>query len=480
MTDVDVAHIEQSIDQEAVPPGTRADRMPTAALIGLVAVGIVFRLLWSARNGASFDESFTAMIGRHSLSGVFDALRNGDSHPPLDYLMRAPLARMGAGDWGMRLPSLFFSAAALAIFAWWMRDRGVGGIVAVGLMAVSPFQIMYGGEARMYALLELLGVAAGMLAERWLRAPQRWHPAAVGGIVLLAVFDHVSGFLLAVGLLAVAGRRTGVVARRWRMAIGGALALWMVVWGTSFLAQASVTHASWIDKTSFRSIGDALTQLLTNQQGIVVLVVAAVSCGIVFVIADDRLLGRVLVCLGVLPTALAAMVGLFVPFFIVRTVTIAAWVPCLAVGALVERLWRHSRPFGVIAVLVTALAVIPATFVFLDRHWEYDASVDQLVAVSRPGDVVATIPDWYGPLVDWRVAVRVYGSARPVELADLPSAHAVSLGEQARSGRAWILSFAEDHRTYPGLPRCAPDWTDGVTTVSCVRVPVARRRGTGH
>jgi hypothetical protein len=455
----------------AAPLGARNGRASSVALFGLVVLGIAFRLLWSARNGASFDESFSAMIGRHSLGGIFDALRSGDSHPPLDYLLRAPLARAGAGDWIMRAPSLLFSAGALAMFAWWMRNRGVAGLVAVALMAVSPFQIMYGGEARMYALLELLGVAAAMLAEHWLRDPQRWHSTVAGALVLVAVFDHVSGWLLAAGLLAVAGWRTGASARRWRLAIVCALGIWIAVWGTSFLAQSRVTHASWIDRTSWGSIGDAVTQLLTNQQGVVVLVVAAVAGGVVVVMATDRVLGRVVLACGVLPVALAAAVGLFVPFFIARTVTIAAWVPCLAVGALVEWVWRRSFMFGVLAATIIACLVLPATLTFLDRHWEYDASIDHVLGVARSGDVVATIPDWYGPLVDWRVGVRAYGAVRPVELSALRSAHAIQLDGGAPSGRVWVLSFAGDRRTFPSLAHCAQDWSDGVIVVSCVRTP---------
>jgi hypothetical protein len=109
--------------------------------------------------------------------------------------------------------------------------------------------------------------------------------------------------------------------------------------------------------------------------------------------------------------------------------------------------------------------------VFLDRHWEYDESIDHLVAVARPGDVVATVPDWYGPLVDWRVGVREFGAARPTRVRELPDAHAIRLGAPPTSGRVWVLWFTGDHRTFPGVARCASDWSDGVTTLSCLVLP---------
>jgi hypothetical protein len=468
---VTVVEEHEHLSRDAPVATPRPSSAQTRLLAGLVVLGVVLRVVWIARNGPSFDESFTAMAGRRSLGGVFDFLRASDSHPPLDYLLRLPLARAGASTLVLRLPSLVFTAGALALFAWWMRTRGPAGIVAVAVMAVSPFQIMYGGEARMYALLELLGVLTAMLAEAWIRDPRHWHAAAAGGLVLLGVFDHVSGFLLAGGLLTLGGLRQDREAWRWRAFVAGAVALWAVVWGTSFLKQVSTTHASWIERTTIHSIPDAVSAQVTSQQGVALLVLAAVIGGIVVIVASDGVLGRVVLCCGVLPVVAAAVIGCFAPFFIDRTITVAAWVPCLAVGMVVDRGWRRSPVMGVaIAVLVGAL-VLPATLVFMDRHWEYDEAVDHLLAVVRPGDVVATVPDWYGPLVDWRVGVQEFEAARPVHVDELPEAHAILLGNRATTGRAWVLSFAGDHRTFPGMAHCAPDWTDAVTVVSCLVVP---------
>ena len=81
----------------------------------------------------------------------------------------------------MRVPSFLFSCGALVLFAWWMRARGVAGVVTTTVFAGSSFQIYHGGEARMYAALELLGVASAMVAERWLAGnPPRWCPWGSG------------------------------------------------------------------------------------------------------------------------------------------------------------------------------------------------------------------------------------------------------------------------------------------------------------
>jgi len=81
---------------------TRRQAVTTArytkiALIALVAIGALLRFRGLGRYPLDFDESFTAMAGRRSVGNLLDFLRTSDSHPPLDYLLRLPLARAGAG-----------------------------------------------------------------------------------------------------------------------------------------------------------------------------------------------------------------------------------------------------------------------------------------------------------------------------------------------------------------------------------------------
>src|SRR5690606_23397870 len=104
-----------------------------------------------------YDEAFTAMAARMPLGSMFAYLRAHDSHPPLDYLFHLPLARLGAGEFAYRLPSVACVIAALALFAWWMRTRGRAGVVATAVFALSAFLVVHGRTARGYAELELIG-----------------------------------------------------------------------------------------------------------------------------------------------------------------------------------------------------------------------------------------------------------------------------------------------------------------------------------
>ena len=92
-------------------------------LVGMVAVGAAARLWWAVANVSSFDESFTAMAARRPFGDLLRFLRDHDAHPPLDYLIRAPLARLAPNPLLIRLPSLAFSIGALVLFAWWAQRR---------------------------------------------------------------------------------------------------------------------------------------------------------------------------------------------------------------------------------------------------------------------------------------------------------------------------------------------------------------------
>ena len=61
----------------------------------IVVLGVALRVWRILSNGLTFDESFTTLAGRLPVSDLLSYLRHNDSHPPLDYLIRAPFARAG-------------------------------------------------------------------------------------------------------------------------------------------------------------------------------------------------------------------------------------------------------------------------------------------------------------------------------------------------------------------------------------------------
>jgi hypothetical protein len=457
--------------------GPAARSSITLWLVSIVVVGVLLRAWRLGFNGLTYDESFTAMAARMPLDRLFDYLRTQDTHPPLDYLLRAPLARAAVSDVTLRIPSFLFSCGALVLFAWWMRARGLAGVIATAVLAGSAFQIYHGGEARMYALLELLGVAAAMVAERWLRddAP-RWCPWAAGALSALALFDHVSGFLLLAGMVAVAGIRTDRRAWAWRGSLIGALALWAVVWGTSFAHQAGGEWVGWIPRTSPATFARAVGGQVTDVEPLAWVVLAGVVAGGWWMWRADRRLARVWLAVGVVPFAAAAAIGLVSPFLIDRAVTIASWAPPLALGYCGAALVRRWSLLGRAVVVALVAVVVIGTITFLaGKRYDSDLAVEHLEHVVQPGDVIVTRPSRYATLPAYRIGVERWHDTRWVTTPGIDIAAGFRAGGVAPTGRIWLFTPDSFELSFPGYRACpetaseatAP-WSDGVTHVVCL------------
>jgi hypothetical protein len=448
------------------------DRVPgTTALCGLVALGAVLRIVWAFAYPFSFDESFSAMAGRRGITAIPGFLRATDVHPPLDYILRSPLARLGVGDVAFRAPSVTISVAALGLFAYWMRDRGRTGILATLLFAASPFQIGYGSEARMYAVLQLLGVAGAVVADSWFRSTRRWHAPVAGTIVVFALLDHVSAFLLVAGLLAVAGLRLDRDAWRWRAYLVAGIAAWAVLWGRSFLDQLGVGAVGRIPPTSFSRFVGAVSNAVTFTNGLTVAVGLGVLIGGALVCRGDRVLGYVWLALGALPYVLGALLGLVTHFFMDRSLTVAAWAPVLALAWLLDAVAARGLVGRAAAALALVVLVVPGTVTFMTGSWGDGVSADAVAGSVRRGDRVAVVPAWYHPLIDWELGVHGIAGSHRVTVNDVDDAAGVVVGPERLGRRTWLVTLTSNPENYSEYPRCARDRVDGSARILCLQTP---------
>ena len=332
----------------------RRDSRVGVVLLVIVAVGAGFRLWRLGSSRLNYDESFTAMAGRLPVGALLKFLRLDDSHPPLDYLLRAPLARAGASEGFVRLPSAVCSIAALALFAWWMRGRGRAGVFATVMLALGAFQIAHGREARMYAELQLVGVAAAVIVDAWLRGPRRWHAPLVGSLTAIALLTHASGSLLAAGLLLVPGRRNDREAWMWRAAVGAGAVVWAALWGPAFLVQAHGGHSRSIPRSTIAGAVSVVSSLVTPAGGVGVLLVVAIVAGGVMLCRRDRVLARTWVCCFAVPVALAVGLGRFSPVLVDRALTLFAWGAPFAIAVVLDAV----TPSTIVAGCLTFAAVV--------------------------------------------------------------------------------------------------------------------------
>jgi len=183
-------------------PATR--ELIALALLTAIALALRASQLHQTLGG---DEVFTYQdIFGHSFGAVLSTVHSGgENSPPLFFLLAWLAAKLGNASIWIRLPSLLLGTATVAV-VYAIGRESVGraaGLIGAGIMALAPFAVFYGVEARPYATMTFF-VALSTLA--LLRAVR---PGASRGWWLLyslaaaaAAYSHYTAiFLLAVQAL---------------------------------------------------------------------------------------------------------------------------------------------------------------------------------------------------------------------------------------------------------------------------------------
>jgi hypothetical protein len=408
--------------------------------------------------------------------GIFSYLRERDAHPPLDYLIRMPLAIGGVGAGAFRLPSVVWSMGALAVFAWWMRRLGRVGLIAVALMAVVAFQLSYARDARMYAGMVLVGVVTAFSAHRWLvdADHSRRYAVLAGAATLVGLFLHASAIVMAFGLLAVPRLRRDREAWWWRGALLAAGLLWAALWGPFFIDQVRASSASWIPHTTFNYLAVVLNELVDSYPDLRLYVVAGMAFGGVLLWRRDRTLGWVWCSCFLLPVLAAALIGLREHYLLPRTLAFASWAPLLALAMVVDEALAKWLPIGAVTAALAALVVLPSAHEVLRDGQPNGAAV--LLRVRRQalsGDVVAIHPRFLWPLSHWYLGVRRSGPEKSIRIPGLPAnADALLLGDRPWDGRMWLVQPTSYSLSPPGFSPCSEMWIKGSYRLQCLeRIP---------
>jgi mannosyltransferase len=395
-----------------------------AVAIGLaLAVGTVFRFI--STSPLWLDEALNVNIAALPLDDIGGALRH-DGHPPLFYwLLHGWMQVVGEGDVAVRSLSGLLSVASLPLM-WMVGDRVGGPRVArwsLVLLALSPFAIRYGTEARMYSLVMLLVLAFALLVDAVLRRPR---PLAVVGLALVTgalLWTHYwSIYLLAVvgGLLVFRwwrdpGRRSTT---RWAiagLAGGGAL---LVPWVPALLDQLAHTGTPWappvrptvVAQVTLADLGGGgFAEALLAGAVLSVLVVAAfahsdrvpadsgpirpLDVRVLAGVAGGTLLlgsGVAFVTSGAYASRYASVVAPFV--LVVAAVGITRLRPT----------WVQVSVVAVGGVLVLAAIGNNAG----DQRTQAEEVAAKLAAHSGAGDVVIACPDQLGPALERAISRR--------------------------------------------------------------------------
>ncbi len=195
----------------------------------------VFRL---GEQNVWWDEALAIWAVRQSFAGV-TAWTASDVHPPLFFWTLWGWVRLvGQTELAARFLTVVWGVLTVALAgAIGLRLAGrPAGVIAVVLVAVSPFEVAWSQELRMYMLASLAGLAAVYAAFRWVDDGGRWLFAyAVAALAALHTV-YLAGVTVAVlNLGIVATAAAGRIDRRrlaaWLAAHVAIVGLFLPWWG---------------------------------------------------------------------------------------------------------------------------------------------------------------------------------------------------------------------------------------------------------
>ncbi|MGC9334547.1 MAG: glycosyltransferase family 39 protein, partial [Anaerolineae bacterium] len=144
---------------------------PTVPLLAVLLFAFALRLYRLGTESLWYDETVSVFLAKKDLSALV-AHTAGDIHPPGYYVLLHLWTRLvGASDFSVAFLSVFFGML-LVVLAYRLGHRLFGpsvGLLAAALVALSPYNLWYSQEVRMYTLgaalgLGLLDVVLSLLA----------------------------------------------------------------------------------------------------------------------------------------------------------------------------------------------------------------------------------------------------------------------------------------------------------------------------
>ena len=126
-----------------------------------------------------FDEAASYFIAAKPLPLLLRYVANAPfEHPPAYYLaLHLAMKVLGESEWALRFPSTVCGALfVVLLYRFGLALSPALGLLAGALAALSPFLVTYSQEARMYALVQLLGLATSLLLWQWLQGRRQLAP----------------------------------------------------------------------------------------------------------------------------------------------------------------------------------------------------------------------------------------------------------------------------------------------------------------
>jgi mannosyltransferase len=357
-----------------IGPGDR-DRWVDVGLALLVAgVALVVSMYQIGRLSLWWDEVYSLEIVRLGLRGILERARETDINMLGYYVPLWLWMKVSTADvWVRALSAAFAALAAAATFglARTLFDRATA-LVAGLLLAVTPFMVQYGQEARGYSFAVLLAVVSTWALVIALRRPGPWRWAVYVATAALLPYAHpvmLGLYPVHVVVVLTAPRRP-----TWKAILPVVVSVGVLIAPALLLfASQSGAGLDWIPPTQAYDVWRLFERLLgAGTNGLLVpaptvltttlLATAAVLAVIGGVHAlrdpDRRWSGWLLLAWLIVPVVAVIVVSLAKPLFIHRYVlyVLPAMSILIALGATSfhRPAWRTVAAFTVIGLTLTA------------------------------------------------------------------------------------------------------------------------------
>ena len=321
-----------------------ADRHVRLVITAGALTAALLSLLIGLRQSVWFDEAYSIMLAKQSVGDIIH-LTGIDTHPPLYYLLlKAWASVFGWSELALRSLSALALGGAVATAGFMVR-RLFGtraALLAVAVMAVSPFLLRFGFEIRMYALGGLIGIAATyvLVLARLATGRRQW--LLYGAYALLVALGMYTLYYMAllwvvhvVWLVWMSlGRRATLktlLLQPWWLAFVGAAVLFLP-WLPTFLGQVSngalapiaqaMTLENLIGIVSFYTVYQPVWQLTAVMSLLVLFVLVMLGWlsarAFRHVTAEQRPYLILLALYLLVPVALLTIVGFSRPMYVER------------------------------------------------------------------------------------------------------------------------------------------------------------------
>jgi mannosyltransferase len=168
---------------------------------GILTLAAALRFAQLGHNSVWFDEAYLVKLALVKWPDLLSAFGTAEFHPPLQYaLVKAWIGVAGVSDTAIRIPSACVSLLSVAL-TYALARRFVAedvSLLSAFLVAVSPFAVMAGQDAKMYALLGTLTLASTLVLVQCVEDGRLFRWVLYLAAVTAMLYTHYLGFLVVI------------------------------------------------------------------------------------------------------------------------------------------------------------------------------------------------------------------------------------------------------------------------------------------